>query len=70
MCIRLCWRSWVQSLQGPATLFRGDHEIFSTVILPLPLIQEGQLSVLVIECVQVLVNGLEDQACPGKSVVR
>ena len=29
-----------------------DHEIFSTVILSLPLIQEGQLSVLAEECAQ------------------
>ena len=35
----------VGSIQvGPATFFH-DHEIFSTVILSLPLIQEGQLSV-------------------------
>ena len=33
---------------GSASFFRGDlpdHEIFSTVIFSLPLIQEGQLSV-------------------------
>ena len=30
---------------GSATFFRGDYEIFSTVILSLPLIQEVQLSV-------------------------
>ena len=36
-----------------------DHEIFSTVILSLPLIQEGQLSVLAKECT-ILVNRLED----------
>ena len=29
-----------------------DHEIFSTVILSLPLIQEGQLSVSAEECAQ------------------
>ena len=33
---------------GSATFFPGDHEIFSTVILSLLLIQEGQLS----ECAQ------------------
>ena len=33
-----------------------DHEIFSTVILSLPLIQGGQLP----ECAQVLVNCIED----------
>ena len=30
---------------GSETFFPGDHEIFSMVILSLPLIQEGQLSV-------------------------
>ena len=39
-------RSWVRSPPGPATFFHEiDHEIFSTVILSLPLFQEGQLSV-------------------------
>ena len=33
-----------------------DHEIFSTVILSLPLIQEGQMSVSAKECAQILVN--------------
>ena len=34
------------SIPGRAIYFRGnDHEIFSMIILPLPLIQEGQLSV-------------------------
>ena len=42
---------------GSAIFFRGDHEIFSTVILSLPLIQEGQLSIgscqfLAKECAQ------------------
>ena len=43
-----------------------DHEIFSMIILSLPLIQEGQMSVsgscqfLAKKCAQVLVNGLED----------
>ena len=41
-----------------------DHEIFSTVILPLPLIQEGQLSVSGERMCTVLVNSLEDYACP------
>ena len=40
-----------------------DHEIFSTVILSLPLIQEGQLSERI--CT-ILVNRLEDKACPVK----
>ena len=37
-----------------------DHEIFSTVILSLPLIQEGQLSVSGERICTILVNGLED----------
>ena len=41
-----------------------DHEIFSTVILSLPLIQEGQLSVSGERMCTVLVNRFEDEACP------
>ena len=41
-----------------------DHEIFSMVILSLPLIQEGQLSVSGERMCTVLVNRLEDLACP------
>ena len=41
-----------------------DHEIFSTVILSLPLIQEGQLSVSGERVCTILVNRLEDYACP------
>ena len=37
-----------------------DHEIFSTVILSLLLIQEGQLSVSGKRMRTILVNGLED----------
>ena len=37
-----------------------DHKIFSTVILSLPLIQEGQLSVSGERMCVLLVNGLED----------
>ena len=37
-----------------------DHEIFSTVILFLPLIQEGQLSVSGERMCAILVNRLED----------
>ena len=37
-----------------------DHEIFSTVILSLPLIQEGQLSVSGERVCTILVNRLED----------
>ena len=41
-----------------------DHEIFSTVILSLPLIQEGQLSVSGERMCTILVNRIEDKACP------
>ena len=41
-----------------------DHEIFSTVILSLPLIQEGQFSVSGKRMCTILVNRLKDQACP------
>ena len=37
-----------------------DHEIFSTVIFSLPLIQEGQLSVSGERMCTILVNRLED----------
>ena len=37
-----------------------DHKIFSTVILSLPLIQEGQLSVCGKRMCTILVNRLED----------
>ena len=43
-----------------ATFFRGNHEIFSTVILSLPLIQEGQLSVSDERMCTIVVNRLED----------
>ena len=45
---------------GSATFFRGDYEIFSTVILSLPLIQEGQLSISGERMCTILVNRLED----------
>ena len=41
-----------------------DHEIFSTVILSLPLIQERQLSVSGERMCTILVKSLEDWACP------
>ena len=41
-----------------------DHEIFSTSILSLPLIQEGQLSVSGKRMCTILVNRLEDYPCP------
>ena len=47
-------RSWQHSF------VEIDHEIFSTAILPLPLIQEGQLSVSDERMCTILVNPLED----------
>ena len=41
-----------------------DHEIFSTEIISLPLIQEGRLSVSGERMCTILVNRLEDLACP------
>ena len=50
-------RSLVQHLPRSATFFvEIDHEIFSTVILSLPLIQEGQLSVSGERMCTILVN--------------
>ena len=43
-----------------ATFFHGDYEIFSSVVLSLPLIQEGQLSVSGERVCTILVNRLED----------
>ena len=45
---------------GNILSWRFDHEIFSTVILSLPLIQEGQLSVSGKRMCTILVNRLED----------
>ena len=42
------------------SLVEIDHEIFSAVILSLPLIQEGQLSVSGERMCTILVNRLED----------
>ena len=42
------------------TFVEIDHEIFSMVILSLPLIQEGQLSVSGERMCTILVNHLED----------
>ena len=54
-------RSRVRPLPGQQHSFmESDHEIFSTVILSLPLIQEGQLSVSGERMCTILVNRLED----------
>ena len=47
-----------------------DHEIFSTVILSLPLIQEGQLSVSGERMYTILFNHLRGLSLPSKRVVR
>ena len=68
------WLSWMHRPTGDQEVARGfnprrgrqhsfveiDHEIFSTVILSLPLIQEGQLSVSDERMCTILVNRLED----------
>ena len=51
---------------GNILLWRFDHEIFSRVILSLPQIQKGQLSVSGKRMCTILVNRLEDKACPIK----
>ena len=73
MCIRLVIRTGGRGLD-PRQIQQHSfveicHKLFSTVILSLPLIQEGQLSVSgkrikECRCAQVLVNHLEDYACP------
>ena len=47
--------SWVSNILS----WRFDHDIFSTVILSLPLIQKGQLSVSGERICTILVNRLE-----------
>ena len=66
------WLSWMRRPTGdqevagstPAgrqhSFVEIDHEIFSTVILSLPLIQEGQLSVSGERMCTILVDRLED----------
>ena len=57
------WRPgrWFKPCRGRQHSFMEiDHEIFSTVILSLPLIQEGQLSVSGERMCTILVNRLED----------
>ena len=54
-------RLWARRLPGPQHSFvEIDHEIFSMVILSLPLIQEGQLSVSGERMCTILFNRLED----------
>ena len=57
----------VRTLSGRQhSLMEIDHEIFSTVILSLPLIREGKLSVSGKRMCTMLVNHLEDKAYPVK----
>ena len=53
-------RGWMVTHYSCMFCLLIDHEIFSTVILSLPLIQEGQLSVSGERMCTVLVNRLED----------
>ena len=54
-------RLWVRSSPGRQQSFKEiDHEIFSTAILSLSLIQEGQLSVSGERMYTILVNRLEN----------
>ena len=60
-------RLWVHPPPGPQHSFMEiDHEILSTVILSLQLIQEGHLSVSSERMCTILVNHLEDFAFPVK----
>ena len=48
------------------SFMENDHEIFSTVLLSLPLNQEGQLLASGERMYTILVNRIEDKACPVK----
>ena len=67
-CLHVKWRPGGRGFdprQGQQHSFvEIDHEIFSTVILLLPLIQEGQLSVSGERMCTILVNRIEEYACP------
>ena len=61
----------VQPLPGRQHSFvEIDHEILSTVILSLPLIQEGQLSVSSERMCTILVKLPRGLSLPSKSVIR
>ena len=66
MLVRLVmWRLRVRLPPGLQHSFvEIDHEIFSEVILSLPLIQEAQLLVPGARMCKILANRLEDYACP------
>ena len=46
------WLSWMRRPTGDQGVVEIDHEIFSTVILSLPLIEEGNCQFLAKECAQ------------------
>ena len=54
------WRPGGRGSSPAISFVEIDHEIFSTVILSLPLIQEGQLSVSGERMCTILVKHLED----------
>ena len=56
----ICQSRSLNSSDTEVSFVEIDHEIFSTVILSLPLIQEGQLSVSGERMCTILVNRLED----------
>ena len=57
----MCFSGEIRSVPIRLNVFvEIDHEIFSMVILSLPLIQEGQLSVSSERMRTILVNRLED----------
>ena len=63
-------RLLVRSLLGPATFVEVDHETFSLVVLPLQLIQEGQLSVSEGRMCTSTIGPLRVLNLPRKSVAR
>ena len=68
----MCFRPEIRRLRvrprwvGNIISRRFDHKIFSTVILPLPLTQEGPMSVSDERICILLVNRIENYACPVK----
>ena len=65
----MCFCGQIRKIVSNIFSWRFGHEIFSMVILFLPLIQEGQLSVSGKRMCTLLVNHLGD-SLPSKSVIR
>ena len=59
-CLSIVGNEGPHQTASPHSFVETDHEIFSTVVLSLPLIQEGQLSVSGERMCTILVNHLED----------